>query len=283
LKHHIGIGTLSNATSAHPQLKRTALDGVQLLLAPHSAYRYDRHVHDTYSFGLTYQGVQSFTCRGEQHHNTAGRLIAFNPDEAHDGSPGLDASGFAYAMLWVTPEVLAEHGCSRDWAHFRQATFDDPTLAQQFAQLINSLSESNPNESLQSQELISAWLAQVTSKHGRLPAAASPHAACMPRALRMRDYLRAHSQSDICVEDLALEVGVSRVHATRLFTQAWGIAPHEYLKSLRVIQAKSLIAAGLPLAEVATVAGFTDQAHMSKRFKAAMGMSPGRYKAMLLN
>jgi AraC-like DNA-binding protein len=275
------MATMNSTVVAHPQIKRTALDGVQLLLAPHSAYRYDRHVHDTYSFGLTYQGVQSFTCRGEQHHNTAGRLIAFNPDEAHDGCPGADASGFAYAMLWVTPEVLAEHGGSRDWAHFRQATFDDPALARQFAQLIHSLSEANSHESLLSQELISAWLAEVTAKHGRLPALAPLQAACMPRALRMRDYLRKNSQNDVRVEDLASEVGVSRVHATRLFTQAWGIAPHEYLNSLRVIQAKHLMASGMPLAEVAAVSGFTDQAHMSKRFKAAMGISPGRYKAML--
>jgi AraC-like DNA-binding protein len=275
------MATMNSPVGAHPQLKRTALDGVQLLLAPHSAYRYDRHVHDTYSFGLTYQGVQSFTCRGEQHHNTAGRLIAFNPDEAHDGCPGADASGFAYAMLWVTPEILAEHGGSKDWAHFRQATFDDPALANQFAQLIQTLSSANAHESLQSQELISAWLTQVSAKHGRLPAATPSQTNCTPRALRMRDYLRANSHRDIRVEDLASEVGVSRVHATRLFTQAWGIAPHEYLNSLRVIQAKHLMASGVPLAEVAAVSGFTDQAHMNKRFKAAMGISPGRYKAML--
>jgi AraC-like DNA-binding protein len=275
------MAAMNSPVGTHPQLKRTALDGVQLLLAPHSAYRYDRHVHDTYSFGLTYQGVQSFKCRGEQHHNTAGRLIAFNPDEAHDGCPGADVAGFAYAMLWVTPEVLAEHGGSRDWAHFRQATFDDPALARQFAQLICSLSAANSHESLLSQGLISAWLAEVTARHGRLPTLAPLQAACMPRALLMRDYLRANSQHDVRVEDLASEVGVSRVHATRLFTQAWGIAPHEYLNSLRVIRAKHLMNSGVPLVEVAAVSGFADQAHMSKRFKAATGISPGRYKAML--
>lgn len=267
---------------AHPQLKRTALDGVQLLLAPHNAYRYDRHVHDTYSFGLTYQGVQSFKCRGEQHHNTAGRLIAFNPDEAHDGSPGGDAPGFAYAMLWVKPDVLAEHGDSTSWAHFREPTFDDRTLAQQFAALIQTASEANAHESLQSQELISRWLAKVVARQGRLLSIQPKHASAnTARADRMREYLRAHHKQDIRVEDLATQVGVSRIHATRLFTQAFGIAPHEYLNSLRVLEAKRLISTGFSLAEVAFEAGYTDQAHMSKRFKAAMGVSPGQYRKLV--
>ena len=46
---------------------------------------YHRHSHDTYSFGVTESGAQSFTCRGAAHTSAAGMVMAFNPDDPHDG------------------------------------------------------------------------------------------------------------------------------------------------------------------------------------------------------
>jgi AraC-like DNA-binding protein len=265
---------------SHPKLLATAVPGVQLLMAQYSAYRYDRHVHDTYSFGLTFDGVQSFTCRGARHNNTAGRLIAFNPDEAHDGQPG-NGDGFAYAMLWVDSDVLGQ--CARKAAapHFVAPTFEDAALARSFAALLPQLAGSHANESLLSQDAVHTWLLELATRHGRVQAAEVPGVrAAQPHAYRMREYLRAHSDQDVQIGELAAYAGVSRVHATRVFSQTFGIAPHQYLNSLRVLHAKRLIDQGHSLAAAAVASGYSDQAHMSKRFKASIGVSPGAYRAM---
>jgi AraC-like DNA-binding protein len=154
----------------------------------------------------------------------------------------------------------------------------DAALAQQFAQVINVLQTSQTQESLRAQELISALLRLWVVRHGRVktpsePAQASPHDRY---ARLMRDYLHAHCAQDIKVQDLAHMAGISRIHATRLFSVAYGMAPHQYLNALRVLKAKHLIANGHSLARAA--AGFADQAHMSKRFKRAWGLSPGQYQ-----
>jgi AraC-like DNA-binding protein len=270
------------SSTDHPLLKNTPLAGVQLLLAHYDAYRYDRHVHDTYSFGMTLQGVQSFRCRGANHANTPGRMIAFNPEEAHDGHPG-DGKGFAYSMLWVEPLVLADYAGSATWAHFQQATFHDASLAKAFGELSCILSKGDLNESLFAQERLGHFLSTLVTRHGRLQtdqarAKAKPQDAVV---CSMRDYLHSQLARDIKVQELADLAGVSRVHATRLFTSAYGLAPHEYLNSARVNYAKTMIRQGASLTQATLDSGFSDQAHMSKRFKRIMGMSPSHYQRSL--
>ena len=53
--------------------------------------------------------------------------------------------------------------------------------------------------------------------------------------------------------------------------------PHAYQTQLRVRHAKSLLQARLPIALVATEAGFYDQAHLTRHFKRIVGVTPGRY------
>src|SRR5690348_4522257 len=58
---------------------------VEAMHAHFRRHHYDLHTHDTYSFGLTETGAQSFGCRGAARTSAAGMVMAFNPDEPHDG------------------------------------------------------------------------------------------------------------------------------------------------------------------------------------------------------
>jgi AraC-like DNA-binding protein len=50
----------------------------------------------------------------------------------------------------------------------------------------------------------------------------------------------------------------------------------------RLDRAKRLIRAGTTLAEVAVASGFADQSHLTRHFKKAYGLSPGRWSGMLI-
>ena len=69
-------------------------------------HAYHRHSHETYSFGVTDEGVQSFHCRGSAHASAAGMVMAFNPDDSHDGQ-ACDELGFTYRMVHVGPELVS--------------------------------------------------------------------------------------------------------------------------------------------------------------------------------
>ena len=64
---------------------------------------------------------------------------------------------------------------------------------------------------------------------------------------------------------------------TRLFKEATGLPPHQYVILRRVERAKQFLQAGtdLSLTEVALRAGFSDQSHFSRHFKRFVGVTPG--------
>src|SRR6476619_422457 len=68
---------------------------------------YSLHSHDTYSFGITDAGAQSFRCRGADHTSAAGMVMAFNPDEVHDGRAAVEL-GYHYRIVHIGPSVI--HG-----------------------------------------------------------------------------------------------------------------------------------------------------------------------------
>ena len=68
---------------------------------------YHRHSHDTYSLGVTEWGAQSFTCRHAAYTSAAGMVMAFNPDDPHDGHAATD-DGFSYRMIHIGPALVTE-------------------------------------------------------------------------------------------------------------------------------------------------------------------------------
>jgi AraC-like DNA-binding protein len=103
--------------------------------AMHAHFRshvYHRHSHETYSFGVTDDGAQAFTCRGARHVSTANMVMLFNPDDPHDGHAAT-GPGFTYRMIHIAPaqveQFLADAGAS-GLPLFPTPVVDDPALAQ---------------------------------------------------------------------------------------------------------------------------------------------------------
>ena len=78
--------------------------------------------------------------------------------------------------------------------------------------------------------------------------------------------------------DLAQEA-VSREHAHRAFKAHFGMSPGRWRRELQLQRALAGLAGGAPLAQAATDAGFSDQSHMCRVFKAELGATPSRFSA----
>ena len=96
-------------------------------------------------------------------------------------------------------------------------------------------------------------------------------------AVRAKEYMAAHLSEPICLLDMAHTVGLSPCYFLRAFKRATGMPPHSYLYQLRLDHARGLLRRGVPPAQVAAELGFTDQNHLTRRFKAAFGVTPGQY------
>ena len=79
---------------------------VEAMHAHFTSHVYHRHSHESYSFGVTESGAQAFTCRNGRHVSGRGMVMAFNPDDPHDGHAAVDG-GFTYRMVHIWPEFFA--------------------------------------------------------------------------------------------------------------------------------------------------------------------------------
>jgi len=105
--------------------------------------------------------------------------------------------------------------------------------------------------------------------------ARSPHRLTSPQIARVIDYMHSHFDQDISLEVLAQTVNISPSHLRRLFKQATGMAPHQYLISLRVNRAKDLLLTrSFSVDQVAAEVGFADQSHLHRYFKRTFGITP---------
>ena len=66
-------------------------------------------------------------------------------------------------------------------------------------------------------------------------------------------------------------------HLARSFTRRFGVSPHAYVIGRRIDLARGLLLQGARPADVATMAGFYDQAHLTRHFKRHTSATPAAY------
>jgi AraC-like DNA-binding protein len=289
---------------------RAASVPVEAMHAHFSTHAYHRHGHESYSFGVTETGAQAFTCRHGRHVSGRGMVMAFNPDDPHDGHAA-DGGGFTYRMVHIWPEFLASLTGS-PLPLFRSPVIEDPAVAAAVRRLHLALTgPAGETSELERYERL-AGTARLLVRHasGGEPARAGTDRRV---AARVRELIRAStgelstaglstgrlstaglstgelstgrlstgrlSTGELTADDLAAAAGCSRYAAYRAFTQAYGLAPSDYQRQLRVRAARRLLGAGVAPAQAAAAAGFADQAHLTRWFRRYYGVTPGAYRA----
>jgi AraC family transcriptional regulator len=98
--------------------------------------------------------------------------------------------------------------------------------------------------------------------------------------LRATDLLRVHFSERLTISELGAAVAIHPVHLARVFHRYYQCTIGEYLRRLRIEFACDQIKLGkTSLAEIAAQAGFFDQSHLCRTFKALTGMTPGEYRS----
>jgi AraC-like DNA-binding protein len=252
---------------------------VEAMHAHFTSHVYHRHSHESYSFGVTETGAQAFTCRRGRHVSGPGMVMAFNPDDPHDGHAAT-GGGFTYRMVHIWPEFFAGlAGAGRPLPLFRVPVLADPVIARSVRRLHTALT--GPASELERYERLTATT-RLLVRHasGRVPAAGALAPESDPGlAARIRAHIHdAGAAADLTAGDLAAAAGCSRYTAYRAFHQAYGLAPSDYQRQLRVRAARRLLSGGVPPAVAAAEAGFADQAHLTRWFRRYYGITPGAYR-----
>lgn len=272
------------ATSLHQEKVKfwqaQDIGAVDLLRATYFTHSFARHVHNGYAIGIIERGAETFYYRGATHVAPAGSVVVINPDEVHTGQAVVTEEGWSYRMLYPGTELVrqAAESAFERWQgipNFTNPVIWDETLMPLIRRL-HVLLETSAS-ALERETAFIATLAHLISRHatGRVE---PRHLDGSTRAINWaREYLEAHFDENISLEQLASIANLSSYHFTRTFSQVVGLPPHAYLNHIRVERAKTLLIDGFSLAHIAAETGFVDQSHFTRRFKRIVGVTPGQY------
>lgn len=96
---------------------------------------------------------------------------------------------------------------------------------------------------------------------------------------RCRDYIDAHCFETIRLTKLASMLGLSETYFSHAFKASTGMPPLRWQMETRIAKVKGMLSdERLTLTEIAAVAGFSDQAHMTRSFKRSVGVAPSEWR-----
>ena len=104
-------------------------------------------------------------------------------------------------------------------------------------------------------------------------------AARSPALRRALAHVERHYAQRITLADLAAVAAQTPFALIRAFRRELGVTPHACLVRIRLDAALRLLEAGESISSAAALAGFSDQAHLTRHFKRAHGSPPHRYLA----
>ncbi|MBQ7624305.1 MAG: helix-turn-helix transcriptional regulator [Clostridia bacterium] len=91
-------------------------------------------------------------------------------------------------------------------------------------------------------------------------------------------YISSHPAGDLSLDALAARFFISKPHLCRIFKNATGFSPGEYIVNTRVTHARNLLLEGKSVREACDRSGFGNYTHFIRTFTKMVGISPGKYK-----
>ena len=250
---------------------RPPVPGIREVLHARLAHPYPPHTHDTWTLFIVDEGCICYDL--DRRAGAAGRSMVsvLAPHVVHDGRPADDA-GYRKRVLYLEPSLLGEHliGPAVD-----RPEFPNPALRTEVARLHDALA--CVDDALEAETRLYLLVEGMRISLGDVATRDGVGRPDLADALR--SFLDAHLFESITLADASAILDASANQLARAFSTAFRIAPHAYVIGRRLDAARTRILDGQALADVAAEVGFYDQAHLTRRFKRFLGVTPGQFAA----
>jgi AraC-like DNA-binding protein len=234
-------------------------------------HAYPLHTHDVWTLFIVDHGAIRYDLHGRP--RAAGRSMTYllPPHVAHDGRAAV-SDGFVNRVVYVETSALGEEliGPAVD-----QPMLLDARMRDRVAALNDALVY--PDDELEAETRFAFITERIANLLASGTAPAADPGAPEP-AEELQAWLDAHLFDHVTLAEAGLAIGASPTQLTRAFSKRFGLPPHAYVTGRRLEAARDRILRGQPLADVAAEVGFTDQAHLTRRFRDFLATTPGAFR-----
>lgn len=268
---------MPGSSESSTSLRLARLGTMEVASASALGQQFDKHSHDEFVISANLLGEEQVWLDGRRFTAGAGCITTYNPGEIQGGGAP-DGQPWRYVGLYLSMTQLAD-SLGRQDVQFERPLQYDPALAGSLNQAIEACLSDDDLLRERGEEQVTLLLGRIVSGAGVcLVALRDPgHLAVQ----RLQELLAARLESTPSLDEMADELGLSKFHLLRSFQKHTGLSPRQWAMQLRTRRAQGLLRSGLPAGEVAHALGFADQSHLNRHFRAAYGLSPGRYQVAL--
>ncbi len=271
---------------------------------PHGARPLTPHFHDEYLICAQLQGHEECQVAGKLHTFSAGDLVLINPHQVHTGN-ARGSADLDYITLYVDRSVVQGLAAGID-APQRSPEFTvvraagRRELSTQLRQLLELVArvrsqetgpqgqvEPDPVHALDIEVALQGVVTRAFTDFSNLrePLLRSTNRVAHRKIARVLEHIRAQGElatpAALGLDELAAIADLSKFHFLRQFTQAVGMTPGAYLRTLRLCHAaRKLRQSKASILEIALGVGFADHPSFSRAFARHMGMTPSQYQAL---
>ncbi|MGX5842640.1 AraC family transcriptional regulator [Mesorhizobium sp. ArgA1] len=250
-----------------------------MLRARFTRHRYELHTHPTYVIALITQGCERVRIGNQVVVAPAGTVLLVNPEVWHDGEARGD-QGWAYRTFYPSASLMG--AVAQELGHdrpplFSQAIVDDADLVPMVAV---AHGDSASGDATRAETSMLMALRKLIVRYGDWGGRgeAVERFGSAGRLSIYEQVVEDGLTSDLELRRLAEAAGVTRFQVIRDFRKVLGLTPAAFIRDRRLRRADLLIRQGSDLADAAFAAGFSDQSHLSRTFRAAHGMTPGMFR-----
>lgn len=235
------------------------------------AAQFPKHTHDEYVLSANLSGHERIWYGGRSADVQAGQVTLYNPLTVQASEFGEADTRFVSLHLdaGAVRVALAECGSRLETPAFAEGVLDRPGL---FRAILALRTPGTPAETEEACQVLLDELSRLGAAPSGRPE--PEHAA------RLVAFMRDNLYEPIGLDDLSAWSGLSRFHLVRSFKAAMSLPPMQFLKQLRLIEARRRLRRGDAVVRVAHELHFYDQGHLGNAFRRAIGLAPGRYAAL---
>jgi AraC family transcriptional regulator len=229
------------------------------------------HEHDRPTLAIVIRGLMEATLDGSRAECAVGTLRSEPAGVRHANRFG--SAGARVVIIQPDPTAVAltpATGMLTEIAHFR-----DP----QITSLGTAVSRELRYPDTVSAIALDGLALDILAAAARMARRSADVGA--PFVRWVTDLLHESFRSPVRLQVLAAQLGVEPDRLARTFRAAQGCSIAAYVRRLRLEWVAQRLATSLdPIATLAQEAGFADQAHLSRLFRAAFGVTPRRFRTI---
>ncbi|MEY9383130.1 AraC family transcriptional regulator [Bradyrhizobium japonicum] len=182
----------------------------------------------------------------------------------------------------ATLKCVADEAASGTSSELLERTaHPDPITSRLILSAVNTLESNAALDTLFRHQLIDLLAMRLLVAHTGSQAPFQPTIGGLsPKVLaRAIERLRSDSDTDVSLDALASDAGLSRFHFCRAFKESTGLSPHAWLRQYRLEQAMNLLRdTDASIALVAAELGYASQTAFAAAFKRLNGETPSDWR-----